>query len=110
MSAHGRKGAFVGVVDGVLVGECGRSAVGRSVFMVVMWIGGGLAIVAFIGAVTTGLKLEVAAPNTGTVAVEANEITGAGKARLKRGNGPSAVKVAGGDMWSGEARGGVIGA
>ncbi len=83
--------------------------IGVGVVAIVTWIGVGLATVVAIGG-ATGLKLDVGAPNTGTVAVEANEITGAGKARLKRGSGPSLVKLAGGERWSGEARGGVIGA
>ncbi len=59
-------------------------------------MGVGLATAGAAGA-TTGLKLEVGAPNTGTVAVEANEITGAGNARLNRGSGPSAGKLPGGE-------------
>ena len=92
VSAHGRKGAFVDVIIAVLlsgVGDCGFSCL-----IVVTWIGVGLAM---LTGGATGLKLDGAAPNTGTVAVDANEITGAGKARLKRGSGPSPEKPAGGE-------------
>ena len=59
---------------------------------------------------TTGLNPDWTVPKTGTVAVEANEMIGVGKARLKRGRGASPLNVTGGERLSGEARGGVRGA
>lgn len=47
------------------------------------------------------MKPDGVAPNTGTVAVDAKEMTGAGKARLNRGSVVSAEKLAGGERWSG---------
>ena len=86
------------------VGDCGCSVLMTATFMGVK-----VAIAVVVGG-ATGLKLDGAVPNTGMVAVDAKEITGAEKARLNRGSVVSAVKLAGGERWSGEARGGVSGA
>lgn len=57
------------------------------------------------------IPTEGAALKMGTLAVEANERTGvAGNATLNLGSGSAAVKLAGGERLSGEARGGVSGA
>lgn len=88
------------------VGDCGCSVLMTATFMGVRLV---VTAVVVAGG-TTGLKPDGVAPNTGTVAVDAKEMTGAGKARLNRGSVVSAEKLAGGERWSGEARGGVRGA
>ena len=57
--------------------------------------------------VGTGLKPDGVFPKTGMVAVGVKEKIGAGKAMLNLGSELS--MVAGGERWSGEARGGVRG-
>lgn len=107
-SAHGRKGALVEVFT--FVGDCGCSIfLSCSAFTadVITVSGVGLAMPGWV----TGLNPEGAVPNTGIVAVGANEIMGGvWKATLKRGSGSAAVRLAGGEKWSGEALGGVRGA
>ena len=88
------------------VGDRGCSVLITATFMGVKLV----VTVAVVVGGTTGLKPDGAAPNTGTVAVDAKEMMGAGKARLNRGSVVSEVKLAGGERWSGEARGGVRGA
>ena len=87
--AHGRNGVLVKltVLKG-LIGECGCSnrLTEWSIFAVVM----GIVAVGRVPSEAMGV-----APNTGTVAVFAKEITGVGRATLM---GMHSVRVAGGEV------------
>lgn len=115
LSAHGRNGAFVGSfplsggergMGSILITVVGGFAAARTVPAVT---GGLLALQmeAAVAVVGTGLKPDGLAPITGMVAVGVKEKIGAGKAMLNLGRDRSTL--AGGDRWSGEARGGVSG-
>lgn len=107
-SAHGRKGALVEVFT--FVGDCSCSVLLSCSALtadVITVRGVGLTMPGW----ATGLNPEGAVPNTGMVAVGANEMMGGvWNATLKRGRGSAAVRLVGGEKWSGEALGGVRGA
>ena len=115
VSAHGRNGAFVGSFP-LSGGERGKGSIlitvvgGLSGVRTVPVVTGGLLALqmeAAVAVVGTGLKPDGLAPITGMVAVGAKEKIGVWKAMLNRGSERS--MLAGGERWSGDARGGVRG-
>ena len=109
MSAHGRNGAFV-VSFPLSGGERGKCSILITVVTgvrTVPVVTGALQMEAAVAVVGTGLKPDWLAPITGMVAVGAKEKIGAWKAMLNRGSERS--MLAGGERWSGDARGGVRG-